>query len=129
MKDEKSMYKLVCSSRFDSMETKLEAQREDIGAIKRKVFNGYENRFNDMDKKLEEFKDDNFKAHAELRRTIDSMNKFIRSALLSMIGLLLTFLLGLGVDFIINRTTAHKSLQNEHVIEKDISDEVNTAQR
>jgi len=129
MKDEKSMYKLVCSSRFDSMEIKLEAQREDIGAIKRKVFNGYENRFNDMDKKLEEFKNDNSQAHAELRRTIDSMNKFIRSALLSMIGLLLTFLLGLGVDFIITRATAHKSLKNERVIEKDISDEINTAQR
>ena len=126
MKDEETMYKLVCSTRFDKMEVKMDEHQKDMGAIKRKIFNGYENRFNNMDKKLEEFKTANIKSHDEIRKSIDGMNKFIRGALLSMIGLLLSLMIAAGVDF---ATTYHHNRANlkvEHTIEKDIHSEINT---
>lgn len=121
MEDETSMYKLVCNSRFDKMEHTLKTQNKDLTEIKAKIFNGYEQRFNDMDKKMDEFKKDNKESHKEIRESIDAMNSFIRKALIGLIGLLLTLMIGAGIDFALSYKNQANVVKTEHVIKKDLN--------
>jgi len=121
MEDETSMYKLVCSSRFDKMESALNTQNKELIKIKAKIFNGYEQRFNDMDKKIDGLKKDNDTNHKEIRNSIDGMNKFIRRALIGLIGLLLTLMLGAGINFVLSYKNQANVVKTEHVIKQDLN--------
>lgn len=121
MEDETSMYKLVCSNRFDKMESTLSTQNKDLTEIKAKIFNGYEQRFNDMNDKIDGFTKNNNESHKEIRKSIDDMNKFIRRALIGLIGLLLTLMVGAGIDFALSYQTRTNVVKTEHVIKKDLN--------
>lgn len=94
---ERRLYNLVCSKQFDELKAETRNLADQVGELNKKVFNGFETKIEKTalavehtDEKVEQMRKDDEAAHAEIKGSIITLNKWLVRILVSLVIVLIS---------------------------------------